>query len=144
MPLSCLPLYSFAAINCSRPQLSSFSPSVLFLSHATPQPCLAATLQSAPCAATYCTNFYYEEPSETAGVCYRCLSERYQLPHKKSAGRDTIQPAAGRRTASAKGDGFKQSSRGGEESESHGRSGRSAPATKPTGRRYKLLKDVLY
>ncbi|KAJ8513242.1 hypothetical protein OPV22_003676 [Ensete ventricosum] len=93
---------------------------------------------------SYCTNFYYEEPSETAGVCYWCLSERYQLPHKKSAGRDTIQPAAGRRTASAKGDGFKQSSRGGEESESHGRSGRSAPATKPTGRRYKLLKDVLY
>ncbi|CAL9077319.1 unnamed protein product [Musa acuminata var. zebrina] len=74
-----------------------------------------------------CTNFYYEEPSETAGVCDWCLSERYELPHKKSAGRHAIQPAASRRSAYAK-----------------RRTGRSAPASKPTGRRYKLLKDVLY
>ncbi|URD96947.1 Zinc finger protein [Musa troglodytarum] len=75
---------------------------------------------------SYCTNFYYEEPSETTGVCDWCLSERYELPHKKSAGRDAIQPAAGRRTAYTK-----------------RRTGSSAPASKPTGRRYKLLKDVL-
>ncbi|WOL07588.1 hypothetical protein Cni_G16332 [Canna indica] len=96
---------------------------------------------------SYCTNYYYEEPSETAGVCDWCLSKRYELPVKKSTVRDSAETTAAgsRRTAYVKGDKVKQSNRGGSgESESHAASGGgSSSSSKPSGRRYKLLKDVL-
>ncbi|KAJ8513658.1 hypothetical protein OPV22_004092 [Ensete ventricosum] len=57
---------------------------------------------------SYCTNFYHELPAGSAEVCDWCLSEgriggKYELPLKKSEGRDSAD-AAGRRTAYPKGD----------------------------------------
>ncbi|KAG1347993.1 hypothetical protein COCNU_06G018220, partial [Cocos nucifera] len=80
---------------------------------------------------SYCTSYYDER---TAGVCDWCLSEeRSGLKHgfhsKKSAGRD------------GSSDKVKENS---DQEESRNLAGKSgASSSKPTGRRYKLLKDVL-
>nr|XP_010919588.2 uncharacterized protein LOC105043654 [Elaeis guineensis] len=80
---------------------------------------------------SYCTNYYDER---SAGVCDWCLSEersglKHGLHSKKSAGRD------------GSSDKVKENS---DQEESRNRAGKSgASSSKPTGRRYKLLKDVL-
>ncbi|KAG1362163.1 hypothetical protein COCNU_10G003820 [Cocos nucifera] len=77
---------------------------------------------------SYCTNYYGER---TTGLCDWCLSEeKHRLQcSKKSAGRD-----------GAGSDKVKENE---DREETGSRSKSGASSSKPAGRRYKLLKDVL-
>ncbi|XP_020248102.1 uncharacterized protein LOC109825649 [Asparagus officinalis] len=81
---------------------------------------------------SYCSNYYQEEPSGTAdGICDWCLSEDRRPSSKKNSG----YPSADHK-----------GKRGSDQRESAARgksSGGSSSSAKPSGRRYKLLKDVL-
>ncbi|KAG0449322.1 hypothetical protein HPP92_027433 [Vanilla planifolia] len=84
---------------------------------------------------SYCSNFYRDDASKTpaTSVCDWCLSEEQRPTHFSGSGRFGSEKAA---------------TRTGGDQESSGGKGRTTPggtssSAKHTGRRYKLLKDVL-
>ncbi|KAJ8506385.1 hypothetical protein OPV22_007271 [Ensete ventricosum] len=89
---------------------------------------------------SYCTNYYEEERSETDRVCDWCLREerdgakRRGIHRKKHAGGCTSETSSDR---AEQGSGREESRRG------RGKSSGGAAVSRPTARRYKLLKDVL-
>ncbi|CAD5170930.1 unnamed protein product [Musa acuminata subsp. burmannicoides] len=89
---------------------------------------------------SYCTNYYDEATSETVGVCDWCLSEE-----RSGAKRGIHSKRLARKDSAETGSGYKaEHNSDREESQSRGKSDSAGGASsKPTGRRYKLLKDVL-
>ncbi|CAL9092996.1 unnamed protein product [Musa textilis] len=90
---------------------------------------------------SYCTSYYEEERSETVRVCDWCLREERDGAKRRGIHRKKVTGGCTSETSSDKA----EQRRDGEESRrGRGKSGGgAAAASRPTARRYKLLKDVL-
>ncbi|XP_074592337.1 uncharacterized protein LOC141848118 [Curcuma longa] len=100
---------------------------------------------------SYCTNYYEEAALAAPAVCDWCICESRSASEAKrgssflyskkptAAGRDRSTGSSG----AGVGDDKVEQSREQEQNRGRSKSGASAASSKPTARRYKLLKDVL-
>ncbi|KAJ0961994.1 hypothetical protein J5N97_029822 [Dioscorea zingiberensis] len=99
----------------------------------------------------YCTNYYHEDQSTTSGVCDWCLSEQRAVAGSRHASQSHFskkqqaekEATHGARSEYSSMDKIKQAGGEREEAGNRGKSTAGASSSKPSGRRYKLLKDVL-